>query len=126
MKHLLWGVALLLLLLLASICVTALLTENTLPVSYALQEAAEAAQAGDWQQAQARTLDAQRYWEQKRGLTAALVNHSSMGRVEELFSQLPAYAREQDEKAYAAVCLQLTQITRAISEENAFSWWNLL
>lgn len=126
MKHLLWGLGLLLVLLLAGIVTASLLEENTLPVSQTFLEAADAAQVGDWQRAQELTADALRYWQRKRDLTAALIDHAPLSQVEALFAQLGVHARQKDGAAYASVCTQLSCLTRAINEENVFSWWNLL
>lgn len=96
------------------------------PISRSLDAAAQAALAGDFSQAQALARDAQEIWTRNWHRTAAAADHEPMDRMDTLFAALQVYARQRDTDCFAATCVQLARLARAMGDAHAFNWWNLL
>ena len=126
MKRFWLGLGILAVILAAGIVTMELLCGSHTPISRDLEAAAQAAQREDWQQAAALAGKAQTRWQQRWRLTAALMDHAPMSEIDGMFAELEVYAGQRDTEDYAAVCAHLSRLTKAICEENDFSWWNLL
>lgn len=96
------------------------------PVSRDLEQAAQAAQQGDWQQAELLYRRAKDSWERSWRLTATVADHTPMENIDSLFAELEVYAQEQEDVHFAACCAQLSRQTRAVGEAHSMNWWNLL
>ena len=97
-----------------------------LPLTEALDQAAEEALEGSFSQAVSLGEEAKGKWERQWNLTAALADHAPMDEIDGLFAQLKAYADQEEKTHYAACCLELSSLIRAVAEAHELSWWNLL
>lgn len=96
------------------------------PISHDLIQAAEAALAGDWDQALALSQNARQQWDICSDFTAAFADHSVLEEADALFAEIGVYAAAEDPVSFAAVCAQLSQLTKAIAESHWPKWQNLL
>ena len=97
-----------------------------LPLTEALDQAAEEALEGSFSQAVSLGEEAKGKWERQWNLTAALADHAPMDEIDGLFAQLKAYANQEEKTHYAACCRELSSLIRAVAEAHKLSWWNLL
>ena len=109
MKRLWVGIILLLILLAGTLAVTVAMDRIYAPM-------AEALEAGDLEKAE------QRYgrWRQ---LTAAFADHGPMEEMDSLFARAEICEDAQERKA---LCAELAQRARAMSNAHSPTWWNLL
>lgn len=92
----------------------------------ALEQAAEYAQSGDMEQAQMLFQQSRHCWQRYQKLSATVADHSPMDEIAKLFAEAEVYARQQETAHFAADCVQLSSMVRAIAEAHQFTWWNLL
>ena len=97
-----------------------------LPLTEALDQAAEEALEGSFSRAVSLGEEAKGKWERQWNLTAALADHAPMDEIDGLFAQLKAYANQEEKTHYAACCWELSSLIRAVAEAHELSWWNLL
>ncbi len=126
MRSVCFGAALLVVLLGLGIFVSGKMDAMQLPLSNTLEQAAEEALGGSFSQAVALGEEAKTKWEQQWNITASLADHVPMDEIDGLFSQLEAYAKEEEKTHYAACCWELSSLIRAVAEAHQLSWWNLL
>lgn len=126
MKHLWIGVALLVLLLGAGLFATAGIERICGPLSQDLSQAADKAQAGEWEQAISLVEQASGRWKKYRATCACVTNHEPMEEVDMLLDSLEIFARAADAVRFADCCARLSALTEAISEAQAPAWWNVL
>lgn len=109
MKRLWVGIILLLILLAGTLAVTGAMDRIYAPM-------VEALEAGDLEKAE------QRYgrWRQ---LTAAFADHGPMEEMDALFARAEICGDEQERKA---LCAELAQRAKAMSNAHSPTWWNLL
>ena len=91
-----------------------------------LEQAAEAALAGDLQTGVTLAQEAKNSWEAHWHQTAALADHTPMDEIDSLFAQLESYAQAGQISEFAAHCSRLSTLVAATAEAHALSWWNLL
>ena len=96
------------------------------PIAEALTRAEERAEGGDWAQAERLTRDARDQWEQHRDFSAAFCNHQPMDEIDARFRRLEIYLARQQETAYRAECLYLSERLEDLAESFRLKWWNLL
>lgn len=122
----LWiGIGLLLILLASGIWLCLGLSPFHEDLAYELEQAAELAVAGEWDEAYRLADTARRQWLGRQRLTAAFINHEPLERAEALFAEMTLMEPEQY-RQFAAVCVHLAQTCRAISEPLKLNWWSLL
>lgn len=126
MKRLWIGVAVLLILLVAGIWITTNTVKTHDSISQSLEQAAQAAMAGDWERAQTLSSDAKGTWQHYRRGTAAVADHEPMEEIDSLFSQMDIYLAAGERVAFSACCAGLSVLTQAIGEAQAINWWSLL
>ncbi len=126
MKRLLLGLSVLIALLAGGISVSAGFSRIHDPIAHSLQAAAEAAQEGNWLQAQQLAEAAQQRWEAFWTFTAAFADHAPMDEMDGLFAQLPIYGQQHSEALFPALCTQLAQLAQAIADSHRLRWWTLL
>ena len=85
----------------------------------------EAAQAQNWEEA-ASADAAWEKWEEHRGLSAAITDHTALDEIEAGFAQLQVYRRQGDLTHYTATCARLSQLIAALQEGHELSWQNVL
>lgn len=83
-----------------------------------LEDAAQAWQEGDRETAVRLAQDATRRWEDWRGVTASFADHNPMDNIEELFSQLPVWAKRTDCDDFAALCRAIARLERSMAQSH--------
>ena len=126
MKRLWIGAALLLLVLAVGICLTAVFDSLHGSLAQQLTQAADAAQADNWEAAHALAQEADGQWQRLRNFTAAVADHEPLEEMDSLLRQLKVYETARDGVNFAAVCAQLSSLAEAIAQSQAITWWNLL
>lgn len=126
MKRFVVGLALLLVLpVLGGITAGSLLSFQE-SLTAQLAAADTAAQAEDWQQAEARISQCRSRWQQRKDALAALSSHSPMEEVDCLFAQLDFYLQCRDARSFCLCCRILDSRLRALEEAQRFNLQNLL
>ena len=120
------GIGLLTVLLVLGIWVAKVMENNHMPGGAQLRQAAELAQAGEWEAAEALTRRARRNWEGTWKLTASVADHQPMDQIDGLFAELRVYAATGDKVAYSGTCAHLAELLEAMGNAHNFTWWNLL
>lgn len=95
-------------------------------ISDALQQSAEAAQAGNWEQADIFAQSAKDQWEENWRFSAAMSDHTALDEIDSIFAQAEIYRKSRNTADYAAACARLAELIRALEEGHDLSWWNLL
>ena len=126
MKRICAGLTILTVLLSAAVAFSVLMERIHSPMAAALQEAAAAAEEGDWEAAEDLFRRAQDRWQQRKHFTAALADHSPMDDMEGLFAELEIYLRLQETPHFSATCCHLADLAEAMADNHAVNWWNLL
>ena len=109
MKRLWVGILLLLVLLAGTLAVTVAMDRIYAPM-------AEALVAGDLEAAEER-------YQRWRQLTAAFADHGPMEEMDALFARAEVCGDEQERRA---LCAELAQRAKAMSNAHSPTWWNLL
>ncbi len=126
MKRCWFGGALLALLLVCGILVTARMQTVHETVASQLQAAANEALAENWDGADQALQSARNAWQAKWRFSAAFADHEPMEEIDSIFAQAEVYRTSRDPVSLAAVCAQLSRLVEAMGEAHAFTWWNLL
>ncbi len=126
MKRLWLGVALLAVLLAASIAAQAVTGRIHEPIAKDLEQAADAALAEDWEQANLSYRRARDAWQRCHGATASVADHSPMDELDMLFAELQVFAREREAVHFAATCRSAAQMAQAMAQAHSLTWWNFL
>ncbi len=123
----LWtGVLILTLLLALGVGITVGMETLHGPLEKTLQQAAEAAGAGDWEQASHLVKQARSCWEASWHFTAAVADHTPMDEMDGLFAELQVYLENREQPHFAATALSLSQMARAMADSHTPHWWNVL
>lgn len=125
MKRLWQGIALLLVLLLIGIGITAAMDSIHSDTAAQLSRAAEAARDGNWDTAAGLLSQSKAAWEKHWVLTATAANHGPMEQIDSLYAMLEVFVQGQAPQ-FPAVCAQLSKLTEAVGEAHRFSLENLL
>ena len=96
------------------------------PVADTLDQAAKAAMEEDLDRAVSLSRQAEQAWQGKRDLAAAGSDHEPMDEIESLFAELEVYALEKEQMEFAAGCLRLSKLVRAMADAHSLRWWNFL
>lgn len=96
------------------------------PVSEALEQAAETALTGDFQEARQQAENAFSLWEKNWPATAAMADHEPMDEIDGLFAKLDSYAEAENRQEFAACCAQIGALVEAVADAHGLNWWNLL
>lgn len=126
MKRCWFGGALLILLLIGGLLVTAGMSKNHELAAQMLEEAAFSAMTENWKDAGDHLEEAHEVWEEKWHFSAAFADHEPMEEIDGMFAQARVYLLRRNPEALAAVCAQLAEMTRAIGESHRLKWWNFL
>ena len=119
------GVGILLgILLLGIFCAAS--TEKLTEVSGHLTQAAAYAEAGQWEQAQNRFLEANKIWEKSRSGYAAITDHAPMEEIDQYFAQGQVFLAEQSGKDFRVCCQRLSLMVAAVADAQDLNWWSLL
>ena len=96
------------------------------PIARELEQAAGRALAGDWESADALSVDAGVRWERWTHFRGCFADHSPMEEVDAEFARLMAYSAAGEETEFAASCSALSKKVKAMGEAHGLSWWNVL
>ncbi len=126
MKRMYFGLGLLAVLLTAGIVLSALFVRIHDPLSDTLEQAQEAALAGDWDRAARITEEAHRGWEKHCHFTAAVADHAPMEEMDAMFSRLEVLCQMEQADEFVSDCAELSRMAAAMAESQKLVWWNLL
>ena len=96
------------------------------PTGELLEQAAEKALSGAFDEAVTLGMQAKHRWEKQWNGTATLADHNPMDDMDGLFAELEVYARTEEIPHFAACCKELAKRVEAVAEAHRFSWWNIL
>ncbi len=96
------------------------------PAEAALRDAAERSLAGDMETAVPLARKAYSRWEKYRNVTAVFADHTPMDDTQKLFQEMLVYARTEETPHFAAACMELSTMLKAMYETHAFSLKNIL
>lgn len=96
------------------------------PVCQKLEQAAQAAAAGDMDAGIGLAQQANELWSAHRRSTAAVADHTPMDEIDSLFAQMQTYANMHEQTHFAAYCARLSTLVRAIGDAHSLTWWNLM
>ena len=96
------------------------------PTQALLQQAAEAASAGDLDAAAGLAVRARERWERFAPLSAAVCDHTPMDETDMLFAQMQVSLSQGDTTQFITCCAQLSQWVGAMADAHSGAWWNLL
>lgn len=126
MKRLWLGIVLLAALLAASLGVQAVMERTHDPIAKELDQAADAALAGDWAEADRLYQRSRDAWQRHRKVTASLADHSPMDELDMLFGELRVFAREREAVHFAATCRAASRMAKAIAQAHSITWGDFL
>ena len=95
------------------------------PIQQDLMLAEKAALDGDVAQAQQLGQQAKQRWDSFRKAVAVVADHTPMDEIDQLFGQMQAYARAQEDTELAACCAQLSRLVESMANAHILTWWNL-
>ena len=119
------GLGLLAVLLALGIVTSAMMSRIHEPVAWELEQAADCAGVGLWEQAQEKSEKAQRDWVRWEHFRGSLADHAPVEEIESLFAQLPVYCGERDAH-FSAICRELSRKVSAMGQSHGLVWWNIL
>lgn len=126
MRFFYWGVGILLLCLALCIVSTSLLSRDTQTAAAILQEAQNAAEAGDFVSAARLTGQAREFWESRRGFFGMVVRHAEADQINTTFRALQSYAEQGVRGEFAPTCAGLIEQIRHLAEMEAPHYYNIL
>ncbi len=91
-----------------------------------LEEAAELAMEKNWPAATEKAEKSRAMWQRCYQFFSAISDHEPIEAVQELFSRLELYAREQMYMEFSTVCKSLAKLADAINESHNLRWWSIL
>ena len=124
MKRCIFGAVLLAAVGLACLWTGAALNRFTEPVCRNLEQAQEAALAGDWERAAENALAAENAWAEKWHGLASAADHTPLEDIDDLFARLEVFRRLEKDDEFAALCAQLSRRLEAVGNAHTLSWWN--
>ena len=95
-------------------------------LSRQLDDACAAVQLGDWEKATALTDSAKAEWERWQHFVASFVDHAPLEQMESLFAELEVFRNRRLAVDYAAICTNLSHLSKAIGESHKLTWWSFL
>ena len=126
MKRLWIGVGLLVGIVLVSLWTTGRMNRIHTAISEDLLASAQAAQMGNWEDADASAKEATQSWQESWHFSAALADHTVLDEIDGMFAQSEIYRKNRSAVDYAATCARLAKRIEALQEGHQLSWWNLL
>ncbi len=126
MRRLWIGIGILAVLMGAGLGITLGMEAVHTPMAEELRQASQAAQAENWEQAEALTARARARWEKHWLFTAAVADHTPMDEMDSLFSELEVYLQSREAPHFAATALSLCQMAEAMADSHTPYWWNVL
>lgn len=94
--------------------------------SESMEQAAAAAMAGRWEEAEEKAAKGRAQWESHKKFLASFTDHEPVEEAASLFSQLEMYKEKRYDADFAAICLELSHLSEAIGESHGIRWWSIL
>lgn len=126
MKKFVIGISVLSLLLIAGLLAAKLTEEMYRPMISLLEEAADNALAGNFENAKQQAAKAKKLWDKRKKATATVADHTPMEEIDHLFAEVIVYAHAGEVPHFAADCAQLAEMIQNMSDAHAPNLWNLL
>jgi hypothetical protein len=126
MKKFVIGISVLSLLLIAGLLAAKLTEEMYRPMISLLEEAADDALAGNFENAKQQAVKAKKLWDKRKKATATVADHTPMEEIDHLFAEVTVYANAGEVPHFAADCAQLAEMIQNMSDAHAPNLWNLL
>lgn len=126
MKRCWLGFGLLLVLLVLSLAATGFMTRIHESMALELEQSAECALLGDWDNTELFFRLAQRNWSKWEHLRACFADHEPAEEIDASLEALKVYCQARDAVTYRAACAALVCQVRAMGEAHQAVWWNLL
>jgi len=126
MNRIRFGAALLAVLLISGILVARNMSSRTEEIAGQLDTAARQALEGELPAAVETARQAEKNWQARWAIHAAVADHDPMEQVDAGFAQLQIYGESGEGFSFAALCAGLAQQIRAIGEAGSASWRNIL
>lgn len=120
------GTILLVALLAVGFWIAAAASQSHIPISRDLEEAANLALNGNFEDGSTLAQRAKTAWDDHWHATATVADHAPMEDIDGLFSQMEIYRKEKLSTEFAAYCSRISVLIKAISEAQTLNWWNLL
>ena len=126
MKKLWLGLGLLAALVILGLGALGLLSEKSRRTGEALEQAAEAAGAGDMALACEYAAQLRQYWQTVIPAVDALTSHEETDEIQRALAELLALGRCGTWEEFLALCARLRVMTAHLAEMERPSWYNLL
>lgn len=120
------GFALLMALLLGGILVTRKMVRSHDPIERQLQQAAQYALNGNWEQAESFFRKADDSWKRMEHFRSCFADHNPVEEIDGNFELLAVFCRSRERIAFAGGCRELARKVAAVGEAHELVWWNLL
>lgn len=119
------GLAMLVVLLAASLLVTWGMDRIHDPIAQKLEDAADYALAGDWDRAASLASGAGTDWKKWAHFRGCFADHSPMEEIDAGFAELEVYSITREATDFSASCGSLARKVAAVGEAHGLVWWNL-
>ncbi len=96
------------------------------PVIALLEQAADTALNGSFEDAVSKAQEAKNLWDKHKGKTATVADHTPMEEIDQLFTEAEIYAKSEEKPHFAACCAQLASAVQNMADAHAMNLWNLL
>ena len=126
MRRMWSGVALLAVILAAGLWTGNRMEKTHTDLAEQLRACSQAAQDGQWEQADELAREAMDRWEAEWDFTAALADHTVLDEIDGVFEQMLVCLESRNPVYSAALCAKLAQMVDALQEAHRLSWRNLL
>ncbi len=126
MKRLWIGVGFLLVMLVIGVVLTVEFDRIHQPLAQGLDRAAALSEQGLWEEAEAAVLQCRADWLKNRHFVAAVADHEPLEELEGCLDQLVSYGKTRNDSEFAALCVRVAGMARAMGESHQVTWWNLL
>ena len=91
-----------------------------------LDQARVAAEAGNWNLAEAHLTRAKKEWNEKRNISGTLYRQDPLDQIDGLFVQLESSAAIRDRAGFCENCALLARSLQNLPQSHSFHWRNLL
>lgn len=120
------GFALLMVLLTSGILVTRKMVRIHDPIERQLQQAAQYALNGNWEQAETFFRKADDSWKRMEHFRSCFADHNPVEEIDGNFELLAVFCSSRERIAFAGGCRELARKVAAVGEAHELVWWNLL
>ena len=124
MKYFYTGLAVLAVLLAASLLCNTLIDKSTERALAALDDALAAFDAGDTEAAAAKAALAQEHWRKKSNFLSAILSHEELDEIENAFIALDSYTKTQSDEEFRRSCAELRFRLRHITQREIPFYYN--